>query len=107
MISLGESDTQADLSASVDWLALLNVILAGFLVGVFVHELVHVILVAHPIRLCIHLGGAVPTASVCCFSEEEAKGGRILSLEMVAFGAQFAFMLLWAFLFRHQYIKPR
>ena len=106
MTSLGKSGTQAGLPASVDWPVLLNVILASFLVSVFVHELAHILWVAHPVRLCIHFSEFMPSASVCCFSKEDVKGG-IFSLEMIAFGAQFVVMLLWAILFRGVYIREK
>jgi len=94
----------SSLFARVRWFALANVLAAALLFGVLVHELLHILLLGHPMRVCLHIGELPALVSICCLSEEEMQNWWIRS-EVLPLFVQFIFMLLWVFAFRALYVK--
>jgi hypothetical protein len=89
---------------SIRWFAFLNVLLASLLVGAIVHELINVVLLAHPMKICLHIGELPSIVSICCLTEEEVKHWWLGS-ELFPLLGQFVIMLLWVLACRNQYIK--
>ena len=88
----------------IKWLAFFNVLLASLLVGAIVHELINVVLLAHPMRICLHIGELPAIVSICCLSEEEMRYWWLGS-ELFPMLGQFIIMLLWVLACRNQFVK--
>jgi hypothetical protein len=81
--------------------AFLNVAFAGLLVSGIAHELVHVLLISHPVQLRVHFGDSKAIFSTCCLSPGEAP------FEGIAYAIQFMILILWVFFSRHTFYSGR
>lgn len=88
----------------IKWIALFNVLLAAMLIGVIAHELVNVLLLAHPMKICLHMGELPTIVSICCLSKEEMAQWW-LSSEIIPICMQFSIMLAWVYICKSLYVK--
>ncbi len=81
--------------------AFLNVSFAALLVSGIAHELVHTLLISHPVQMRVHFGDSNAIFSTCCLSPGEAP------YEGVAYAIQFMVLILWLFFSRHTFYSGR
>lgn len=79
----------------------INVSLAALLISGLAHELVHALLINHPVQLRFHFGDSNAILSTCCLSPGEQP------YEAVAYGIQFLVLVAWMVLNRHTFYNGR
>ena len=88
------------LSKQINWLVLLNVLLASIVIGVLVHEFFHLATYSDPVSICLESSEAGLRISACCLSAGEQ------SLELFCSMITGGIMLIWVMLNIKQIVKP-
>ncbi|MCR4369189.1 MAG: hypothetical protein NUV67_04760 [archaeon] len=84
----------------IDLMAFTSVLLAAFLLGFIVHELVHVATISHPVRVSIYFGSNQFALGTCCLLEGEQP------LLELSYAIQFIATIGWIIMNRKVFIKP-